>query len=855
MADAPEDSAPKIISHYRLDKLLGSGGMGAVYGGIDRRDETPVAVKLLHPHLADDASFRERFEREAHVAALLRSPYTVHVIDYGLDGRHYFIAMEFVEGQTLKDALRNGALAWNRAVRIATQVARALEEAEARGVVHRDIKPENILLRAQDSVKVSDFGIARQAGTATLTVTGAFIGTLSYAPPEQMLGKADHRSDIYALGATLYHMVSGRPPFSGTVEEMLRLVREAAPPLDPLTGLPRAIVEILLRCLDKDPNRRYQSASELATALTAAGRGDVLAEEATIGSSTVIQELDATLPQGVTGGSAQDADTRAATATGYQPVSLQVKGPRRGLPLLSRFGSTRYDLIVRNETEDAVVLDLQAADPEGACRFSLPDRVLVRPRTVSSVSMQVRRSGGRLAGGRRTHGFTVSASRGDGRPPTTAGGQYSDPPPPWLPLGGGVVSLGGLAAGAAIFLGIFSGGDGDGADGTVSPTGQALKIGALLPISGPLSDLAPAYSNAMQLAVEEINESGGVLGQPLQLAEGDTGGDAVGEAVRLIQQEHVSAIVDVAASTTSLDVAQSATVPNGIVQLSPASASPDLTTATDNDLLFRLILSDAAQGIALAQLAADRGYDTVCSSFVDVSYGRATNDLFKQASPALTIIEVPHQSRQQTYAAELDACAGADALAAITFDDGSAQTLLREAAERGIAEFLLVNELRYAPLFASLGWQSFDGALGTDLGVIDSSASTQFEEAYDAAFGEPPSQAPFIRETYDAVYLLALAAEIAKSTDSVALRDALRTVANPPGPEVAPGRDGFEAARNLISSETDVNYNGAAGPLDIDVNGDTDIGGIEIWRVDANAQRIVSERVIRVTVSTRGVSP
>jgi serine/threonine protein kinase len=123
---------PQHLSHYRLESSLGSGGMGTVYRGVDRRDGTLVAIKLLHDQLADDPSFRERFEQEAHVAALLRSPYTVRILEYGSAGNRYFIAMEYVHGETLKQVLSDGPLAPARAVRIAVQVARALEEAEAR---------------------------------------------------------------------------------------------------------------------------------------------------------------------------------------------------------------------------------------------------------------------------------------------------------------------------------------------------------------------------------------------------------------------------------------------------------------------------------------------------------------------------------------------------------------------------------------------------------------------------------------------------------------------------------------------------------------------------------------------------
>ena len=212
---------PKRIKNYNVGAEIGGGGMGVVYRGKDRRDNSPVAIKFLHPHLAEDEAFRERFEREAHVGALLHSPYTVRLLDYGVADGHYFIVMEFVEGQNLKEAIAVAPLSAARVSRIGARAARALEEAEARGVVHRDIKPDNILLGEGDTVKVADFGIAKQLSSGSLTMTGAFVGTLLYAAPELALGRADNRSDIYSLGATLFHAVTGQPPFRGDAIEVI----------------------------------------------------------------------------------------------------------------------------------------------------------------------------------------------------------------------------------------------------------------------------------------------------------------------------------------------------------------------------------------------------------------------------------------------------------------------------------------------------------------------------------------------------------------------------------------------------------------------------------------------------------
>ena len=240
--------------------------MGMVYEATDRRDGSRVAVKLLHPQVSVDEAFRERFEREAHVAALLRSPYTVHLLDFGVVDGTYFLAMEFIDGQTVAESIADGPLPADQALPIAISVARALEEAEARGVVHRDIKPENIMLTSDGMMKVADFGIARRMDTPSMTVTGGFVGTMAYGAPEQMGGEVDHRTDIYALGATLYCMLTGRPPYGGTALDVLQQHRDASLPMAPLEGLPDAVVNPIRRCMEKAPVDRYQSAGELARA-------------------------------------------------------------------------------------------------------------------------------------------------------------------------------------------------------------------------------------------------------------------------------------------------------------------------------------------------------------------------------------------------------------------------------------------------------------------------------------------------------------------------------------------------------------------------------------------------------------
>ncbi len=265
---------PETLKHYRLVRRIGAGGMGAVFEGFDRRIEARVAIKVLHSHLAQEESFRERFEREAHVAALLRSPYTVHITDYGFDQGHYFLVMEYIDGESVAQRIMaEGRLDPRRAVAIAADAARALEEAGARGVVHRDIKPDNILLGEDGSVKVADFGVARRVGGGgDLANSTGFIGTSAYAAPEQATDNVDARADVYALGGTLYCMLTGQPPFSGSAAELLRQHQEAPLPMAPLAGLPDQLINIIRRCMEKEREDRYPDASALVGALERAQR-------------------------------------------------------------------------------------------------------------------------------------------------------------------------------------------------------------------------------------------------------------------------------------------------------------------------------------------------------------------------------------------------------------------------------------------------------------------------------------------------------------------------------------------------------------------------------------------------------
>jgi hypothetical protein len=257
---------------YRLVRMMGLGGMGTVWEAEDEILGRPVAVKVLSESLAAGERAVRRFEREAEASARLSGPHIAAVYDFGRsEGRPYMV-MELVRGETLADRLtREGPLPPQEAARIATQVAEALEEAHAAGIVHRDVKPGNLMLTPAGDVKVMDFGIAAAAWAVRITTSGLVLGTPSYLAPEQAKGeKTTPASDVYALGAVLYEMVAGHPPFvaESPVAVALAHVREDPPPLHQVAeGVPPNLAAASMAALAKDPAERPASAAAFASML------------------------------------------------------------------------------------------------------------------------------------------------------------------------------------------------------------------------------------------------------------------------------------------------------------------------------------------------------------------------------------------------------------------------------------------------------------------------------------------------------------------------------------------------------------------------------------------------------------
>ena len=273
--------AQEQFGPYRIVRLIGRGGMGAVYEAVDPATGEAVAVKKLASHLADDPGLRRRFFSEIETLKALVHPSIVRLLAFGeQDGTPYF-AMELVRGTSLDERLRrDGPFGWGKTVAIASAVARGLKAAHDHGVVHRDLKPANILLGDDGTVKLADFGIAKLFGASSLTAHGSVVGTAEYMAPEQATGHpTDHRVDLYGLGGSMFAMLAGRPPFRGSsVSQVLDQHQRQPPPRvgSVVAGVPAELDELVDRLLAKDPARRPATALVLMRLLEAV---EAVAEE------------------------------------------------------------------------------------------------------------------------------------------------------------------------------------------------------------------------------------------------------------------------------------------------------------------------------------------------------------------------------------------------------------------------------------------------------------------------------------------------------------------------------------------------------------------------------------------------
>lgn len=324
-----------IAGKYRLEEKLGQGGMGAVWSAEHLDLHSRVAVKLIIPDHADDEGMLTRFVREARSAAALRSPHVVQILDYGVDQGLAYIAMEKLDGESLSERLkREGRLEPVLTASILTHVARAVTKAHETGLMHRDLKPENIFLVKNDDeivAKVLDFGIVKArpgtlAATGAVTETGVLLGSPYYMSPEQAHGRSDvdHRSDLWAMAVIAYECMTGERPFSGDVlgEVMLQICVEPIPVPSTIAEVPRGFDDWFLHATNRDPEKRFQSARELAAALR-----EILGKSGDV-SSDRLESHDIVGTNGTNAPAEPAAVARSATAFGSTTGAISQDGRR-----------------------------------------------------------------------------------------------------------------------------------------------------------------------------------------------------------------------------------------------------------------------------------------------------------------------------------------------------------------------------------------------------------------------------------------------------------------------------------------------------------------------------------------------
>ena len=394
-----------------------------------------------------------------------------------------------------------------------------------------------------------------------------------------------------------------------------------------------------------------------------------------------------------------------------------------------------------------------------------------------------------------------------------------------------------LAAAAvlALAVAVSCGGTGDGASDAER---EPLKIGLLMSFSGPSSDRSEWRERGFLLAIKHVNAAGGVFGLDVETVRGDTGTDsdmAVAEARRLIETEGVHAIVGPSSSGNSLPVAERVTGPAGVVNISPSATSPLLTHTDDGDFFFRAALADTAQGPVLARVTRERGFDNVGVVYQDDPYGRGLAESFESAWTGRISLAAMERG-QDSYLSAISETAKGGAQALVIIASGpDAETIVRESLESGLYDSFTFGDAARSPnLVRNIGGDRVGGMYGTaGRSAPGSESAAAWERAFLDEHGELPAFA-YVKETYDAVIAIALAAESAGATDGAAIRDRLRSVASAPGERALAGPEGVAEALRIVRDGGEVDYEGAAATLDWDANGDLVRGHVGVWRYTAD---------------------
>ncbi len=385
---------------------------------------------------------------------------------------------------------------------------------------------------------------------------------------------------------------------------------------------------------------------------------------------------------------------------------------------------------------------------------------------------------------------------------------------------------------------VFAEGQAEGATGPV-------KIGALMPMTGDLQAYGEADLTGVQLAAQQINAQGGVLGNELEIVLGDTQTTAqagIEAAQRLVSVEGVAGIVGALSSGVTIPVAESVTSQQQVVQISPASTSPVLTELDDDDFLFRSVPSDAPQGVALSELVNEAGYGNLAILYINNDYGEGLADSFRNAfesSGGSISASTAYEPGNASYRGELQQISGdAEALVHIGYPENGI-TILRQALEEGFFdEFVFTDGMKTPDIIDAIGAENLNGSFGSvPQAPTDTDAYQNFTAAYEDEYGQLPPL-PYIDTAYDATYVLALAIQHAGTTDTASIQQSIREVANAPGTTILPGQ--WEEALAALEAGEAINYQGATGSVDFDENGDV-AGTFGHWAIENG--EIVTKKV------------
>jgi len=715
----------KQLGKYQIEAALGKGGMGMVYRGYDPLLDRRVAIKVLAPHLVWEEGFVERFLREARAAARIKHPNIVTVYDVGQEQDEFYFVMEYLEGQTLADHIRqHGALQPEEALSILRPLADALDYAHQHGLVHRDIKPGNIMIGSGQRVTLTDFGIARAAEETRLTSTGTIMGTPEYMSPEQAWGEeVDSQTDLYSLAVVAYEMLSGRVPFSGTTPHavLYKQIHEPPPPIrDARPELPQGVEAVLARALDKAPGKRYSTATDLVLELESAlaGKLEVTPEEAPtelvasrleVGAEEAPTELVAGKPE-VTPEKVptESVSGKPAAPAPAVPPRKKAASRRRVPTLIWAMGALGALAILVG-----VIGILWFASGNGQEPTAMPSpQAAVEP----------------------------TATRGLAQPAST------QPPAPLA-----VEELPCEDPAGCVVIG----------------PDVPILVGVMLPLSGDRRDLGVAALHGVELAVEHKRN---ILGHPIEVMAEDSvcaGEGALRAAEALISNPGIVSIVGSSCPGTDYDPVQRLCA-ESIPLISPSSITPELTSP-DRPEEFGCFLRTAAVEDMRPEVAAEFAWDSGARRAATVQDEGVLSDnmvqRFAQRFEGLggkIVAQEALGADNPEVAPLLERLAGSEPqllYAPVYVDRGvEIASLMREIPPLREVRLLGADGM-FTPRYLGAAGEAAVGTLlsAPDIEVIGPSYF-EFLLAYEEAFGEPP-RAPLCAPAHDAALMVFAAIE------------------------------------------------------------------------------------------------